>query len=296
MALGSMEPEQKPVRLDVRLTEEYRLPSRSYAQSLIKAGKVKLNGRVVSRPSEKIAGDDHLSVDRSELEKEPEEIELEIIYEDDDCVVINKPSGILSHSKGAFNPEPTVASWLANYEGAEDFVATNREGIVHRLDRSTSGVMICAKNSEAMKWLQKQFSTRKVIKTYIALVEGEIEPREAIIDVPIERNPNKPQRFRAGANGKPAQTRYKTEEFVEIKQGLLSLVKLIPKTGRTHQLRVHMAYLKHPIVGDTFYGGRPAARLYLHALSLKIQLLGGKVMTFNAGLPEEFEKPNMGTK
>lgn len=291
-----MGPEPTPARLDIRLTEEYKLPSRARAQSLIKAGKVKLNGQIVTRPSEKVSSGDHLSVDRSELEKKPEDIDLEVLYEDGDCVVINKPAGILSHSKGAFNPEPTVASWLADHEGAGDLVATNREGIVHRLDRSTSGVMICAKNTEALKKLQKEFSTRKVIKTYVALVEGEIEPKQALIDMPIERNPSKPQRFRVGANGKTAQTQYSTEEYIETNAGLISLIKLLPKTGRTHQIRVHMAFLKHPIIGDTFYGGMGAERLYLHALSLKIKLPSGKTMTFSARLPGEFERPDLRKK
>lgn len=288
--------EQKPMRLDVRLTNEFRLPSRSAAQHLIKAGKVKLNGQAVSRPSEKVTTLDHISINKAELVQTPPNVSIEIVYEDDDCVVINKPAGLLSHSKGSYNPEATVASWLARHEGMDDWAAKNREGIVHRLDRSTSGVMICAKNTEAMKWLQKQFSTRKVEKTYLALVEGEVEPMEAVIDMPIQRDPAKPQRFRVNSEGKPAETHYTTIQHIETPRGLLTLLKLSPKTGRTHQLRVHMKKLKHPIVGDTFYGGPPADRLYLHAQKLKLTLPSRKIMTFNANVPKEFNKPSLGPK
>jgi RluA family pseudouridine synthase len=144
--------------------------------------------------------------------------------------------------------------------------------------------MIGAKTPEALSWLQKQFSQRKVKKTYMAVVEGQLEPAEAIIDMPIERNPKHPQTFRAGPNGKPAQTEYKAVKY----NGSKTLVELRPKTGRTHQLRVHLKQLKHPILGDTLYGGVSANRLYLHALSLEITLPNRQRKVFVAPLPTEF--------
>src|SRR5262249_28394801 len=142
------------------------------------------------------------------LFKKPPKISLPIIYEDNDVIVIDKPAGILTHAKGALNTEATVASFIES-KLAEDLPKNNRAGIVHRLDRATSGVIITAKHDKALKWLQKQFSTRKTKKLYLAIAEGELEPAEAIIDAPIARNPRKPQTFYVSPIGKPAQTEYK---------------------------------------------------------------------------------------
>jgi 23S rRNA-/tRNA-specific pseudouridylate synthase len=146
--------------------------------------------------------------------------------------------------------------------------------------------MICAKNKKAYIWLQKQFSQRKVKKTYAALISGELNPAEAIIDMPIERNPKAPSTFRVGANGKSAITRYKT---MRVSQNY-SLLELSPKTGRTHQLRVHLKKLNHPIVGDTFYGGEKANRLFLHAHKLELQLTNKQQSPFVSRIPTEFYK------
>lgn len=144
----------------------------------------------------------------------------------------------------------------------------NRAGIVHRLDRATSGVMICAKTPAALKYLQRQFAQRKTKKTYTAVIAGDIKPAEAIIDMPVERNPRAPATFRVGAQGKSAVTHYKTAAS----NGRYSLLELRPETGRTHQLRVHLAHQGHPILGDTLYGGEPAERMYLHAKQLEITI------------------------
>ncbi|MCA9329939.1 RluA family pseudouridine synthase, partial [Candidatus Saccharibacteria bacterium] len=198
-----------------------------------------------------------------------------------DCLVVYKPEGVLTHSKGKFNPEATVSTFIRPFtEGMED----NRGGIVHRLDRVTSGLLICAKNEPALKWLQEQFATRKAQKTYVALVEGVPSNAEAVIDMPIERNPKKPQTFRVGPNGKPATTRYK----VLVANQKYSLLELKPTTGRTHQLRVHLAQLGHPIVGDQLYGAQPADRVFLHAKSLQLILPNKKLMTFECDLPKIF--------
>jgi 23S rRNA pseudouridine1911/1915/1917 synthase len=211
------------------------------------------------------------------------ELELPIIYQDDNCLVINKPIGILSHSKGAFNDEASVASFAAAFVTG---MSGNRAGIVHRLDRDTSGVMIIAKNNQTLHWLQKQFSQRKVKKIYYAVVEGRMAPEEAVIDIPLERNMRSPKTFKASSSGRPAITAYS-----QIKSnGRYSLLKLEPQTGRTHQLRVHLKHLGHPILGDRFYGGAPADRLFLHAASLEISLPGGIRRVFEAPLPAEFNK------
>ena len=269
-------------RLDMYVIRNRPQLTRSYAARIIEEGKVLVNGKPVTKAGYKIRTEDKIKInyDAAEIENAPA-IRLPIIFEDEDVVVIDKPVGLLTHSKGLFNPEATVSTWLRSRMVG---MTGNRAGIVHRLDRATSGVMICAKNSESLSWLQKQFSTRKVKKAYVAIVEGAMEHEEAVIDKPIERNPKKPQTFRTSTNGKPALTKYSVmatnNEFTEL--------LLEPTTGRTHQLRVHLKSLGHPILGDTFYDGKPANRLYLHALSLEITLPNGNRQIFNADLPREF--------
>ncbi len=256
--------------------------SRSFVKVLLDQGKVSLNDEVIYKPSTNVNAGDVIKLDFEHTElKDIPEIEIEILYEDDDCLVLNKPIGVLTHSKGAFNPEATVSTFIRQFTtGMED----NRGGIVHRLDRVTSGVLICAKHEKALDWLQKQFSSRKTKKIYNAVVSGILDPEEAQIDMPIERNPKKPQTFRVGPNGKPATTVYRVIET----NGKHSLVELAPVTGRTHQLRVHMTQIGHPIVGDVLYGGEEADRTYLHALTLEITLLNKQKKAFTAPLPQSF--------
>jgi 23S rRNA pseudouridine1911/1915/1917 synthase len=270
-------------RLDRRVIELIPQLSRAFAVKLIEAGKVSVHDIPVTKAGYKLqasaAETVHVDYDLKEIENIPT-IDLEVLYEDDDCVVINKPLGLLSHSKGLFNPEATVETWLRS----RTKMTGARAGIVHRLDRATSGVMICAKTPPALTWLQKQFSKRNVKKTYIAIVKGTLEPDEAIIDMPIERNPKAPAMFRVGPNGKSAVTHYKVIQHSEP----YSLLELAPTTGRTHQLRVHLNKIGHPIVGDTFYDGEPAERLFLHAEKLEITLPNHERQTFTAPLPQEF--------
>lgn len=276
--------ETQAERLDVVVARRLPKLSRSAAATLIADGKVSVNGKVAGKAGHKVRPDDEVRIDYdpAESSKIPS-INLTIIYEDKDCVVINKPVGVLSHSKGTFNPEATVATWL---ESRVKGMSGERAGIVHRLDRATSGVMVCGKTPEALKWLQKQFSSRKVRKTYIAVVKGVPEKPEAVIDMPIERNPRKPQTFRVGVNGKSAVTAYKVLE----RGNGRSLLELKPTTGRTHQLRVHLHKLGHPILGDTLYGGPQADRLFLHAASLEITLPSKARKIFEVPVPVEFEE------
>jgi 23S rRNA pseudouridine1911/1915/1917 synthase len=280
-------------RLDQRVVSLLPVLSRSFAVQLIHEGKVTINGIVATKAGAKIKPDDAVKLDFNPVDFVIPEIELPVLYEDDDCVVIIKPIGLLTHSKGAFNPEPSVATWLHNRIKDEVLLAqdkdslNNRAGIVHRLDRATSGVMICAKTPKSLSWLQKQFATRKVKKTYDAVVQGQLKPAEAVVDMPIARNPKAPATFRVDAQGKQAKTVYKTIRC----NGTYSLVELKPETGRTHQLRVHLSKLRHPIVGDRLYAGQPAERLYLHAAQLELTILKDhERKVFNAPLPIEFNK------
>lgn len=258
--------------------------SRAFAAKLIETGKVTISGNIAEKAGYKVRPQDDIVIDFVPESVVAPDITLPILYEDDDCVVIDKPIGLLVHSKGAFNPEATVASWLLGR--VVDQPLSNRAGIVHRLDRATSGVMICAKTTDALSRLQKQFSDRKAKKTYYAIVSGVPAEPEAIIDMPIERNPKQPAMFRAGPNGKPAVTRYKVLET----QGDYSLLELKPTTGRTHQLRVHLKQIGHPIVGDTFYDGAPADRLFLHAETLEITTPDTIRREFKAPLPAAFKE------
>lgn len=272
-------------RLDQKVVELLPDLSRSFAVRLIEEGKVSVNGTVQSKAGYKLREGDEVVVDydTSQLEEIPD-IDLPVLYEDEDCVVIYKPLGVLSHSKGAFNPEATVATWLRSRLTG---LGGERGGIVHRLDRATSGVMICAKTPEALSWLQKQFSNRKAKKTYAAVVKGHMNPEEAIIDMPIGRNPKAPATFRVDTQGKHAVTAYSTVTAND----KYSLLMLKPETGRTHQLRVHLSHFHHPIVGDTLYGGEPAARLFLHAEVLEITILKGhERKVFTAPIPPEFRE------
>lgn len=272
----------KTKRLDHEVVDRIPELSRAFAAKLIEQGKVLVNSDVVQKPGHRLHHGDMVTIlyDPAKELQVPD-IELPILYEDKDCLVIDKPVGVLTHSRGEFNEEATVASFLRKYVSGID---GSRAGIVHRLDRATSGVIICAKNPEALSKLQKQFSQRKTKKTYVAIVQGALRENEAVIELPIERNPKAPATFRVGANGKQATTHYTVLQIATS----LSLLELKPVTGRTHQLRVHFAHLGHPILGDTLYGAKPADRLYLHAKSLEITLPSGERRTFESKVPTEF--------
>ena len=269
-------------RVDALIAKNLEV-SRSFVNVLLDQGKVFINDKATYKSSTKVHGGDVIMIDYQPAQiTDIPDINLPILYEDDDCLVIEKPVGVLTHSKGAFNPEATVSTFIRPYTtGMQD----NRGGIVHRLDRVTSGLIICAKNQAALDWLQSQFADRKTKKTYVAVVQGIPEQPKAMIDLPIERNPKKPQTFRVGSNGKTAKTLYKVLKSNEH----YSLLELQPETGRTHQLRVHLSHIKHPIVGDLLYGGEPSDRVYLHAHKLEVTLPNKTLKTFISSVPETFD-------
>jgi RluA family pseudouridine synthase len=275
---------QNKKRLDVYVVEQKPSLSRAFAAKLCDQGKVLVNGKS-AKPGHRLHDTDTVEIDYDEaVQGIAPAIDLPVIYEDDDCMVINKPVGVLTHAQGALSAEATVASFLRSKLYG---LSGDRAGIVHRLDRATSGIIIGAKNQAALSFLQKQFAQRSAKKTYIAVVHGQLVEPEAVIDMPIERNPKAPATFRVGANGKQALTRYKVLQTTD----QYSLIELKPETGRTHQLRVHLAELGHPIVGDPLYGsGTYGDRLYLHAKSLEITLPNREHKLFEAPLPKEFEE------
>lgn len=269
-------------RLDTVLAERYPESSRSTWQKHIKAGHVTVNGVEQTSPKADVTEADAIAV-QLPADADYSENEIPIVYLDDNVIVINKPAGILSHSKGAINEEFTVADFFRRYTTAG--LDTDRPGIVHRLDRDTSGVMIGARNPETATLLQKQFADRKTKKTYLAVINGHPKEPQAKIDLPIDRNPSAPSTFRVNPKGRQATTRY----TVLAENEKQSLVKLQPVTGRTHQLRVHMHYLGMPITGDRVYG-KAADRLYLHAYQLEITIPVSDRRTFEVPAPDEFKR------
>ncbi len=198
----------------------------------------------------------------------------EIIFEDDSILVLNKPGGWIVNEAGTTKDQPVLQTWLKEnfkYPLIGNWEA--RDGVVHRLDKETSGVLIVAKTLEAFTELQRQFKERIVEKTYIALAHGKITPEEGEIAVPVGRLPWRRDRFGILPGGRDSQTFYKVEKYY----GDYTLVEMFPKTGRTHQIRIHLKYIGHPIVADNFYAGRKTSkkdrqwcsRLFLHAHKIK---------------------------
>ena len=267
LATAPENPQKK--RLDHLMMEIYKSYNRSTLQKFIEMGFVKVDGEVVRKPNQKFLEGVRIDLEVPETLKNAD-VKVETIYEDDNVIVVNKPAGLLSEAKGEYCPERTLAD----------------SGLIcHRLDRDTSGVMILAKTPEVQKFLKKQFQDRKVHKTYVAVIEGRPKLDEARIDLPMMRDKKRPTTFRVDASGKEAETFYKVLESND----KYSLVELKPTTGRTHQLRVHMKYLGHPIVGDMVYGDGKGERLYLHAKALEITLPGGERRVFEVKLPRGFK-------
>jgi len=271
------------IRIDKYLSSVVPNLNRSDISKLFSKNQILVANKPV-KPSYKLRFGDAIDISYAIAKYDPKtDVDIPIIYEDSEVIVIDKPAGILSHSKGKNNAEQTVETFIKDQLIDNDYP---RAGIVHRLDRATSGVMICAKTRESYKFLQAQFSLRKVQKVYFAIVEGHFDVRSAIIDLPIMRDLKNQSRFKVDSRGKNALTKYLVLE----ENDSFTLLELEPKTGRTHQLRVHMKYLKHPIVGDIFYEGKEADRLYLHAGKLAIKLPNGETEIFESKIPESFDK------
>ena len=223
-----------------------------------------------------------------------------VIYEDKSLLVLDKPSGWITDEADTTKDQPVVQTWLKkNYDYKIVKSRELRSGIVHRLDKETSGILVVAKTEKAFKNLQKQFKDRKVEKEYVALVHGKVDPKEGEIKVPVGRLPWRRDRFGVLPGGRMSETRYKVTGYYDIKEETLSLLELEPKTGRTHQIRIHLKHLGHPIVSDTFYAGRKTARndrkwcprLFLHAS--RISLLHparDKKISFKSSLPKDLKK------
>lgn len=268
-------------RLDLYVAQLYPNLSRSLIQKYIKESLVTVDDETVTKPRSLVSESQSVQLKLKPAVNHEDKL-LPIIYIDDNVIVVDKPSGILTHSKGTDSGEFTVADFFKRYStyGSN----TNRPGVVHRLDRGTSGIIIGARNDNAALMLKKQFSQRRAKKTYTAVVTGVPKVHHAVINLPIGRNPSAPSTFRVDPGGKPAETTYDVVDYNQDN----SLVKLEPKTGRTHQLRVHLQYINTPILGDHVYGKEKAERLMLHASSLELTIPGSKRMVFSSTIPDEF--------
>jgi 23S rRNA pseudouridine1911/1915/1917 synthase len=281
------------LRLDVFLTQTLpEAPSRTYVQKLIDFGHVRVNETVVKAHHKVVPGDDiHVDIPEDFSKPQyvaPENIPLNIFYEDDYLLVINKPKGMVVHPASGCYTGTLVNALLHHSVQLSQINADMRPGIVHRLDKETSGLILIAKDNITHTRLAKQFQRHVIKKQYLALVEGEIEFDEGKVDVPIGRHPRhrekKAVQFDDAA--KDAVTYYRVLK----RQKGVTLVSLFPRTGRTHQLRVHMAYLKHPILGDDKYGtARSFPRLALHAQAIGfVHPHTKKYVGFSSRPPQEF--------
>lgn len=286
---------QSEIRLDKLLAQELEEFSRSYIQKIISAGGVSSDGYPLYKKAELISPGTEIEVvipPSEESELQPEEIPLDIIFEDSDCVVVNKAAGMVVHPSLGHNTGTLVQAVLAYAPEIEGVGGVKRPGLVHRLDQDTSGVIILAKNDRAHQHFQEQFKDRQVGKVYLALVDGRPPSPTGRVEVAIGRDPKFRQRMAAvqDRDGKKAISEFFTlEEFSKH-----TLLKVSILTGRTHQIRVHLAFLGCPVVGDEDYGRKKPSldinRQFLHAQQLTISLLGEKEpRTFEAPLPDDLK-------
>jgi len=268
--------------------------SRVAVQRLICEGKILVEGSVATKPHNKLKGGEKIILDfeeRAEIGPSAEDIPLEVVYEDPDIAVINKPSGLVVHPAPG-NREHTLVNALLYRFGELSSVDPQRPGIVHRLDKETSGLLVVARNNDAHRKLARQFEVHSIKRVYAAVVSGITRFDEDVIEVPIGRHPIKREDMAAGVakNAKYARTLYRTVK----RGGSATLLQLEPFTGRTHQLRVHLAFIGHPILGDTRYGKAPYGginRLALHARSIGfIHPSKNKFVEFSSEIPPEFLK------
>ena len=287
-------------RLDQAIAQMFPDYSRSRLKEWILAGCVTVNGEVLTRAREKMYGGELITLNaevEAEERFEAQAIELDIVYEDDDILVINKPAGLVVHP-GAGNPDGTVLNALLHH--CPDIAVVPRAGIVHRLDKDTTGLMVVAKTIAAQTNLVEALQLREITREYEAVANG-LMTAGGVVDEPIGRHATKRTHMAVTFSGRPSVTHYRVLE----KYRLHTRLRLRLETGRTHQIRVHMSHITHPLVGDPVYGGRPRPpknatpellstlrgfkRQALHAAMLSLyHPITGELMTWHADLPDDF--------
>lgn len=288
--------EKTPQRLDKFLSSSLPELSRSRCQVLIKDGCVSVDGVIARKTGFQLAKPAEVSVQIPELQPsrlEPEAIPLDIVFENSDLIVVNKPAGMVVHPAAGHASGTLVHAALAHTPELEGINGEARPGVVHRLDKNTSGVILLAKNDVAQRWLQEQFRARKVDKSYLALVDGKPPTPTGRIEAPIGRDTTQRKRMAVVPpnKGREAISEYRTLETFHSH----TLLEMHPITGRTHQIRLHLSFIGCPVAGDTVYGHRKSTidiqRHFLHAARLTIRLPGeNQPRTFQAPLPPELER------
>ncbi len=285
--------DKQDVRLDVYITEKYKDLSRTMVQKLIEEGSIKVNGNI-KKLSYKVQLNDEISIcipKAKETDLKPQEIPIEVVYEDDDIIVVNKPKGLVVHPANG-NPDGTLVNAIMAMckESLSGIGGELRPGIVHRLDKDTSGLLIVAKNDKAHINMSEQIKNRQVTKKYIALVRGVIQEDDATIDMPIGRSTKDRKKMAVTKSGKQAVTHFKVLK----RYPKYTLLEVKIDTGRTHQIRVHMAEIGHPVVGDMVYSngkndfGIQGQMLHAKSLDFKHPITG-KQMHLEAELPQYFK-------
>ena len=283
---------EKGVRVDKYVSEHCSDLSRTRAQKLINDGYVRVNGDV-ARAGFKLDIGDSITVEIPPLEPvllQPEEIPLTIIYEDDELLVIDKPAGLTVHPAPGHSSHTLVNALLSHLSELPDS-GEDRPGIVHRLDKDTSGVMVVAKNVTAQENLMDQFKARTVIKRYQVLVKGHLSPKEGVIEAPVGRDPRHRQQMAVvpESRGREATTEYTVIRYI----GDFTLLEVRPVSGRTHQIRVHLKAIGFPVTGDKVYGVKaaPLNRQFVHASVLGFILPStGEYREFTSPLPEDLRQ------
>ena len=282
------------VRLDQYISKKQAGISRTRAARLIREGYIKLDGQVV-KPSVKLCLGQKISIqalNSQEINLQAEDIPLSVVYQDEDIIVIDKPSGMLVHP-GAGHPGGTLMNAVLSICPELSVMnSTTRPGLVHRLDKDTSGTILVAKNEKALTNMSDQFKNRSVVKKYVALVKGNLSDKAAIIDGPIRRDRSERKRMSVAEGGKESTTRYELMQ----RYRSFDMVDVIPLTGRTHQIRVHFSSIGHPVAGDALYGGKTDRldRQFLHAYSLSFRHpTSGDDLCFDSKLPKDLSEFTM---
>ena len=276
------------IRLDRYLCERLAELSRSRIQKLIADGLVTVNDQV-AKAGLKLNAGDRLKVILPPAPPSPltpEAIPLNILYEDDDLLVVDKPAGLTVHPAPGHPAHTLLNAVLSHFPRLAALSDSLRPGIVHRLDRDTSGVMVVAKNTRAQARLIEQFKARSVAKAYLVLVKGKLTPESGVIEAPIGRDPRDRKRMAVVTKGREARTEYRVIKYI----GGYTLLEVKPETGRTHQIRVHLAAIGYPVVGDKVYGVKSPflSRQFIHASRLGFRLPStGKYMEFKSELPPD---------
>ena len=276
------------LRLDKYVSQQCPELSRTYVQKLIREGYTRVNDQV-AKPGLKLNPGDRVTVAIPATPPSlllPADIPLKIIYEDEDVLAIDKPAGLTVHPAPGHPGHTVVNAILSRFPHLADINDSLRPGIVHRLDKDTSGVMLVAKNSAAENNLAEQFRTHSVVKAYLALVKGLLTPETGIIEAPIGRDPRHRKRMAVVTEGKEARTEYQVVKYTADH----TLLEVRPETGRTHQIRVHLAAIGHPVVGDPLYGVKSPylSRQFLHACRLGFKLPAtGEYLELKSELPPD---------